>query len=40
MEEPRIKTVPLNGTWESIYQKVKGKKGRPVGIELELAADC
>lgn len=39
MEEPRIKAVPLNGTWESVYQKVKAKKGRPVEIKLELTDD-
>ena len=39
MEEKRIKAVPLNGTWESIYQKVKEKKGKHVWIKLQMTTD-
>lgn len=39
MEETRIKAVPLDGTWEAVYQKVKAKKGRPVEIKLALTDD-
>lgn len=39
MEEKRIKAVPLNATWESLYQKVKEKKGKPVWIKLQMTID-
>lgn len=39
MEEKRVQAIPRNGSWESLYERVKKAHGRPVWIEIKVTPD-
>ena len=39
MEEKRIQAIPRNGSWESLYERVKKGHGKLVWIELKVTPE-
>lgn len=39
MEEKRVQAIPRNGSWESLYERVKKGHGSPVWIELKVTPE-
>ena len=39
MEDKRVQAISRNGSWESLYERVKKAHGRPVWIEIKVIPD-